>query len=112
MASSLVAVLRYGISSAAIASPTDIGGAVGRTTIDTKRVRIGSPTLLASERFSGLEMGVAVTHLIAKPGVSSPPREPILQPCDGWACVCQQIHREVDRNLRFPSSCRAWPHSS
>jgi hypothetical protein len=36
----------------------------------------------APECFGGLEMGVAVTHLIAEPGVSSPLREPILQACD------------------------------
>src|SRR3954466_13128258 len=45
-------------------------------------------------------MGVAVTHLIAKPGVSSPPGVPILQVCDASDSVCQQVDREVDRILK------------
>src|SRR3954453_2189954 len=53
----------------------------------------------APECFSGFEMRVAIAHLIVKPGVSSPPSEPILQACDARACVCQQVDREVDRNL-------------
>src|ERR1700682_3509496 len=48
-----------------------------------------------SECLSGLEIGVAITHLVAKPGVSSPPGEPVLQPCDARACVCQQVDCEV-----------------
>src|SRR3984893_8445285 len=54
----------------------------------------------APECLSGFEMGVAVTHLIAKPGVSSPPGEPILEACDASASMCQQVDREVDRNLK------------
>jgi hypothetical protein len=52
-----------------------------------------------SERFSGFEVGVAVTHLVAEPGVSPPPGEPILQARDAGAGVCQQVDGEVDGNL-------------
>src|SRR6476469_3131840 len=45
-------------------------------------------------------MGVAVTHLIAKPGVSPPPRIAILQARDASASVCQQVDRQVDRYLK------------
>src|SRR4051812_11328157 len=45
-------------------------------------------------------MRVAVAHLIAEPGVSSPPGEPILQVCDASTSMCQQVDREVDRNLK------------
>src|SRR5882757_9828004 len=44
-------------------------------------------------------MGFAITHLIAEPGISSPPGVPILQPCDAGAYMRQQVDREVDRNL-------------
>src|SRR5882757_2163981 len=53
-------------------------------------------------------MSIMVAHLVAKPGVSSPPCVPILQPRDATASVCQQVDREVDRNLKEREEC-PWP---
>jgi hypothetical protein len=49
------------ISDAAITSPTDSGGAVGRTTSDTKRARIGSPTYCRISGATGVEVACAAT---------------------------------------------------
>jgi hypothetical protein len=44
------------ISDAAITSPTDSGWAVGRTTSDTKRARIGSPTYCRISGATGVQV--------------------------------------------------------